>query len=88
MPQLKTRECVEFGTRLRKLRTAKGFSQEGFAEIAEVHRTYLGGLERGERNPTLSVLSKLAVALGVTLTDLLKDVHPAHSKSLSKKVQA
>ena len=74
MTQIKNPECLCFGARLRDLRRRKGFSQEGFADHAKVHRTYLGGLERGERNPTLTILVKLARALDVTLSDLVQGI--------------
>ena len=74
MTQGKNSECISFGERLRELRKKKGFSQEGFADHAEVHRTYLGGLERGERNPTLTVMVKIARALDVPLSKLVKGV--------------
>lgn len=72
--QSKHPECVHLGQRLRNFRKEKGFSQEGFADHAKMHRTYLGGLERGERNPTLTVLVKLALALGVPLSKLVEGV--------------
>ena len=53
------------GANLRRLRTAKGWSQEQFAFEAEIHRTYISDLERGVRNPTISVVEKLARCLGV-----------------------
>ena len=59
------------GTNLRNLRTAKGWSQEQFAFEAGIHRTYISDLERGARNPTISVLEKLAVCLGVPAGTLL-----------------
>ena len=59
------------GANLRKLRTAKGWSQEQFAFEAGVHRTYISDLERGARNPTISVLEKLAICLGVRAGTLL-----------------
>lgn len=74
MTQIKNPECLCFGVRLRDLRRRKGFSQEGFADHARVHRTYLGGLERGERNPTLTILVKLARALDVTLSELVQGI--------------
>ncbi|NOT96618.1 MAG: helix-turn-helix transcriptional regulator [Nitrospira sp.] len=77
MTQGKNSECISFGERLRELRKKKGFSQEGFADHAEVHRTYLGGLERGERNPTLTVMVKIARALDVPLSKLVKGVEAA-----------
>ena len=59
------------GANLRKLRTAKGWSQEQFAFEAGIHRTYISDLERGARNPTVVVLEKLAICLGVTAGSLL-----------------
>lgn len=60
------------GLNLKRLREAKGLSQEAFADDAGLHRTYVSGVERGIRNPTLSVLDKLAVALGVSLAELVQ----------------
>ena len=59
------------GFNLRRLRRAKGWSQEAFADEAGVHRTYVSDIERGARNPTITVVEKLAVPLGVTAADLL-----------------
>jgi len=56
---------------LRQLRQDKGWSQEAFADEAGLHRTYISDLERGARNPTISVVDKLATALGVTPGRLL-----------------
>jgi transcriptional regulator with XRE-family HTH domain len=55
---------------LRQLRREKGWSQEKLAEKASMHRTYLAGIERSLRNPSLENLIKLANALGVTLPEL------------------
>ena len=55
---------------LRQLRREKGWSQEKLAEEASMHRTYLAGIERSLRNPSLENLIKLANALGVTMTEL------------------
>ncbi len=74
MSQEKHPECIHFGKQLRELRKQKGYSQEGFADHAEVHRTYLGGLERGERNPTLTVMVKITRALGVSLSTLVHGI--------------
>jgi len=52
-----------FGTRLRNLRKARGWSQEELARRTNRHWTYIGGLDGGERNPTLLVISELAWAL-------------------------
>jgi ribosome-binding protein aMBF1 (putative translation factor) len=56
---------------LRLLRQEKGWSQEAFADEAGLHRTYISDLERGARNPTITVVDKLATALGVTPGRLL-----------------
>jgi transcriptional regulator with XRE-family HTH domain len=59
------------GANLRKLRTAKGWSQEQFAFEAGIHRTYISDLERGARNPTIAVVQRLADCLGVGAGDLI-----------------
>jgi len=56
---------------LRKLRQAKGVSQEAFADEAGLHRTYISDLERGARNPSITIIEKLARALDVPLGALL-----------------
>jgi transcriptional regulator with XRE-family HTH domain len=56
---------------LQKLRQAKGVSQEAFAEEAGLHRTYISDLERGARNPTISVVDRIARALKVPIGKLL-----------------
>lgn len=59
------------GQNVRKYRLIKGWSQEEFAEQCGLHRTYVSGVERGVRNPTTTVLHKLAKALRVTPSQLL-----------------
>jgi transcriptional regulator with XRE-family HTH domain len=61
---------TRFGKHLRELRTIKGYSQERLAEKASLHFTYIGGIERGERNPTLINIEKLADALSISLPEL------------------
>jgi len=56
---------------LRAQRHARNFSQEELADLCGLHRTYIGSVERGERNVTLSTLETLANSLGVTIPDLL-----------------
>lgn len=60
----------QFGEKLRQLRLARGLSQEELAFRSGVHRTYLGGIERGKRNPSLKNLAAIAKALGVPLSQL------------------
>jgi transcriptional regulator with XRE-family HTH domain len=63
-----------FGERIRKLRAAKGLSQEAFAAKAGLHRTYVGGAERGERNVSLQNIARIANTLQITGSELLKGV--------------
>ncbi|UNU23973.1 helix-turn-helix domain-containing protein [Microcoleus vaginatus] len=63
-----------FGEQVRKLRKARGLSQEELAELAELHRNYIGGIERGERNVALLNMVRLAKALGVSLSELLEGI--------------
>ena len=62
------------GRAIRERRIALGLSQEKLAEIAELHWTYIGGVERGERNVSLMNIVRIAAALKVTASDLLKAV--------------
>ena len=63
-----------FGKRLQKLRKEQGISQEKFAEISGLHRTYISSLERGTRNPTLTTLFSIAKALNVEISYLVSDI--------------
>jgi|TARA_B110000240_G_C13509007_1_gene458037 transcriptional regulator with XRE-family HTH domain len=62
----------KFGKRLKELRLQKGLSQEALANIAELDRTYIPSIEKGERNVSITVIEKLAKALGLSMTDLIK----------------
>lgn len=61
------------GSNIKHLRLAKGLSQEQFAFEADIHRTYVSDVERGMRNPTVTVVEKFAKGLGVTLGQLLDE---------------
>jgi len=67
-------ELAKFGERVRALRKAAGISQEALANQAQMHRTYLSGIERGERNVSLINIVKIAKALNVSLRELVGDV--------------
>ena len=60
------------GRAVRDLRASRGMSQEDLAFVTGMHRTYVGGVERGERNPSLIALSRVASALGVRPWELLQ----------------
>jgi transcriptional regulator with XRE-family HTH domain len=62
---------TRLGRNVRRLREAKGWSQEAYADEAGIHRTYVSDIERGARNPTITVVEKLASPLGVSAGSLL-----------------
>ena len=64
---------MQVGLNVQRLRREKGWSQEDLAFESGLHRTYVSGIERGVRNPTLLILDKLANTLGVRLAELLAD---------------
>jgi transcriptional regulator with XRE-family HTH domain len=65
------------GRNVRAVRVERGLSQEDFADMVGVHRTYMGGVERGERNLTLRSVERLAQQLGVDPLELLASDGPA-----------
>lgn len=60
------------GRRIREMRAKQGFSQESFADECAIHRTYMGSIERGERNLTIGTLRTIARALGVPIARVLR----------------
>ncbi|UYN90432.1 MAG: helix-turn-helix transcriptional regulator [Anaerolineales bacterium] len=64
---------VTFGAAVRKNRLKRGLSQEQLAEIAGLHRTYIGMIERGEKNITLKNIWKIAYALNLPASNLLEE---------------
>ncbi len=61
-----------FGRALRKRRKKLGLSQEAFADLCGLHRNYMGGIERGERNISLINIKKIARALKISLSELFR----------------
>ena len=72
MEQVDNRITEKFGKRVRKLRMERGLSQEKLAFISNMHRTYIGGIERGERNPSLKIIEAIAKALNIHMSELCK----------------
>lgn len=69
---MKSQILKSFGDKVRQERVRKGLSQEGLADLAGVHRTYIGMIERAEKNITLENIEKIAKALNIDISELLK----------------
>lgn len=63
-----------FGERIRLQRENRHLSQEKLAELCDLHRTYIGGIERGERNVSIENIQKIAKALGIRISVLFKNL--------------
>ncbi|MCC7530823.1 MAG: helix-turn-helix transcriptional regulator [Candidatus Melainabacteria bacterium] len=72
--QLEKKIYRRFGKRVKELRLRSRLSQEDFADQAGIDSSYLGKVERGERNPSLGVVARIAKAFGITLAELLVGV--------------
>lgn len=68
------RDLEAVGREIRRQRINRDLSQEALAERADLHRNYVGMLERGERNPSATTLVRLARALGIPVADLFREV--------------
>jgi transcriptional regulator with XRE-family HTH domain len=64
----------KFGKNLKQLRQGRGWSQEAFAAEARLDRSYVGGIERGERNPSLKNIARLADTLGLPISMLFENI--------------
>lgn len=73
-----------FGERVRGLREERGWSQEALAERAGLHFTYVSQIERGTRNPTLTVVARLAAALGETLPGIVSGLSRTARRSVRR----
>jgi transcriptional regulator with XRE-family HTH domain len=67
------RLTIAFAAAVKRHRKRRGVSQETLAEAAAVHRTYVGLIERGARTPTIDVAERIAKALGLSLSALIKE---------------
>ena len=65
---------VKFGKRAKELRLKKGVSQEKMAELADLDRTYIPGIEAGKRNVSLEVIEKIAKVFSMSISELLSDL--------------
>jgi transcriptional regulator with XRE-family HTH domain len=65
---------IRFGKALRQKRTKLGVSQEAFADMCQLDRSYIGGVERGERNVALVNIEKIAKTLRLTIAELFRGV--------------
>lgn len=73
------------GQRIRNYRTQKGLSQEKLAELAGCHPTYIGQLERGEKNATLESVEKIASAMDISLSELFDKLGKSGSNNIAAK---
>ena len=71
-PAVPNSNLKELGNRIRERRKLRGWTQEVFADEAQIDRSYVGGIERGERNITFTVLCQLCAALKCDVADLTK----------------
>jgi transcriptional regulator with XRE-family HTH domain len=76
---------IAFGKRIRALREDRGYSQEELAEFARLHRTYIGGVERGERNVSLINIWRIADALGVNPSVLFATTADRSAQALDRR---
>lgn len=76
---------LKLGARLREIRHKLGFSQEKLALESGLDRTYVGGIERGERNPSLKNIARIAVALRVDIRTLFDPQKSPHRKTYSRR---
>ncbi len=70
------------GRTIRDLRAEQGYSKESFADAVGLHRTYMGGIERGERNVGVSNLSRIAETLEMPLSELIAVAEKVHAREL------
>ena len=62
------------GSNIKRIRVQKGWSQDKLSEVSGLHRTYISGIERGVRNPTVDIVQQISQAFVVHISELFKDV--------------
>ena len=72
--QVRSKLAIQVGERIRKTRKQEGLSIENFALRCDIHPSYVGHIERGMQNPTLSTLERISQGLGIGMEDLFKDI--------------
>jgi len=77
---------ADFGVRIRELRTERGLSQEQLAELTGFHRTYIGMVERGERNLSISNVGVFARVFEISLSEIL-EIRPLSNAAKSKNLK-
>lgn len=70
-----TPTTIAFGNRIRYLRKARGLSQENLAHLSGLDRSYMGGVERGERNISINNIKKISLALNLEIVELFENWH-------------
>lgn len=78
---MRNEKLVAFGQRVREIRKSRGLSQEGMAALAGVDRSYMGHIERGEKNITLTKIYQISDALGIEVADLFPRADTSSSTS-------
>lgn len=68
-----------FGLAVRKLRLLQGISQESFADLCDLHRTYVSDIELGKRNISLENIDRIAEALGISISELFREVEKGNA---------
>ena len=77
--------AITIGERLRYRRTAMGYTQEHLAELADLHPTYIGQVERGEKNLTVESLEKICIALNYPMDELFYNLHAmGHQNAIAR----
>lgn len=71
---MRDKQLTDFGMAIRELRKEKGLSQEAFADLAGVDRSYMGHIERGEKNITLTKIHQLAAALEMSVSAIFERI--------------